>query len=71
MNRNSVLTLAALCILLVSNLCAQIAPKPLSNDDVIAMVKGGLGENTIIGAIQSQQSSFDISAMGLLHLKSS
>jgi len=71
MNRNSVLSLAALCVLVVSHLCAQTSPKPLSNDDVVAMVKGGLGENTIIGAIESQQSSFDISAMGLLHLKSS
>jgi hypothetical protein len=71
MTRNSVRSLAALCILAVSNLCAQTSPKPLSNDDVIAMVKGGLGETTIVGAIQSQESSFDISAMGLLHLKSS
>ena len=71
MSRNRILSLGAVCILAISTLCAQTSPKPLSNEDVIAMVKGGLGENTIIGAIQSQESNFDISAMGLLHLKSS
>jgi len=45
------------------------APKALSNDDVITMYKGGLGENTVIAAIQSQETNFDISAKGLLQLK--
>ena len=48
---------------------AQSPAKPLSNDDVVAMFKGGLGESTIISAIQSQNTSFDISAMSLLQLK--
>ena len=50
---------------------AQTAPKALTNDDVIAMFKGGLGESTIICAIQSQDTNFDISATGLLQLKKS
>jgi hypothetical protein len=33
------------------------------------MFKGGLGESTIINAIQSQDANFDISAKGLLQLK--
>jgi hypothetical protein len=56
---------AALAVMVV----AQNAPKPLANDDVIAMFKGGLGESTIVNAIQSQDTNFDISAMGLLQLK--
>ncbi len=45
--------------------------KPLSNADVIAMYKGGLDSSTIVNAIQSQDTSFDISAIGLLQLKKS
>ena len=68
--RNSLLAIT-LSALLTCNLSAQIAAKPISNDDVVAMVKGGLGESTIIAAIQSQDSSFDISAISLLQLKKS
>ncbi|HXY47895.1 MAG TPA: hypothetical protein VEI01_00495 [Terriglobales bacterium] len=50
---------------------AQNGPKPLTNDDVVAMFKGGLGESTVISAIQSQDTNFDISATGLLQLKKS
>jgi hypothetical protein len=50
---------------------AQNAAKPLTNSDVVTMFKGGLGESTIISAIQSQDTNFDISAMGLLQLKKS
>jgi hypothetical protein len=56
-------------IVLVCVAMAQKPSKPLSNDDVVAMFKGGLGESTIISAIQSQNTSFDISAMSLLQLK--
>lgn len=55
--------------LLTSGLQAQNGPKPLTNDDVVAMVKGGLGESTVISAIGSQDTSFDISATALLQLK--
>jgi hypothetical protein len=50
---------------------AQTAPKPLTNDDVVAMFKGGLDASTITGAIQSQDTNFNISATGLLQLKKS
>jgi len=48
---------------------AQNNSKPLTNDDVVAMVKGGLPENTIINAINAQDSNFDVSATALIKLK--
>src|SRR5436190_17736280 len=48
---------------------AQNNTKPLTNDDVIAMVKGGLPETTVISAISAQDSNFDISATALIKLK--
>lgn len=56
-------------VLLAATAGAQTSPKPLTNDDLIVMFRGGLGETTIIGAIQSQDTDFDISATGLLQLK--
>jgi hypothetical protein len=48
---------------------AQNNAKPLTNDDVAAMVKGGLPETTIINAINAQDSNFDVSAAALIKLK--
>jgi hypothetical protein len=48
---------------------AQMASKPLSNDDVDAMAQGGLDETTMVSAIHAQSSTFDISASSLLKLK--
>lgn len=65
--------LFAVTLALAFGLCplsaAQNSAKLLTNEDVVAMVKGGLGETTIIAAIQSQDSSFDVSAGALLALK--
>jgi hypothetical protein len=65
--------LFATLVVLILGLCplsaAQSSAKPLTNEDVMAMVKGGLGESTIISAIQSQDSSFDVSAGALLAMK--
>jgi hypothetical protein len=65
--------LFAVTLALAFGLCplsaAQNSAKLLTNEDVVAMVKGGLGETTIIAAIQSQNSSFDVSAGALLALK--
>jgi hypothetical protein len=60
-----------LASVLVAQGVAETGGKPLTNDDVVAMFKGGLGESTIISAIQSQDTNFDISATGLLQLKKS
>jgi hypothetical protein len=50
---------------------AQSAPKFLTNDDVVSMVKGGQDTDTILGAIQTQGTDFDVSAKALLELKKS
>ncbi len=42
---------------------------PMTNDDVIKMVKGGLGEATVIQAIDGAEPGFDTSADGLVKLK--
>jgi hypothetical protein len=50
-------------------LAAPQAQKPLTNADVTNMVKAGLPESTIIGAIQANPTAFDVSANGLIALK--
>lgn len=45
------------------------ANKPLTNADVIAMVKGGLAESTVLLAIQQDARNFDTSPQALLALK--
>jgi len=42
---------------------------PMTNDDVIKMVKGGLGEATVIQAIDAADANFDTSPDGLVKLK--
>lgn len=48
------------------------APKGMTNDDVIQMVQGGLGESVVLAAIRTAKSTaFDISPTALLALKKS
>jgi outer membrane lipoprotein SlyB len=42
---------------------------PMNNDDVIKMVKGGLGDATVIQAIDASEPNFDTSPDGLVNLK--
>lgn len=42
---------------------------PMTNDDVIKMVKGGLGEATVVQAINAAEPAFDTSPDGLVRLK--
>jgi outer membrane lipoprotein SlyB len=42
---------------------------PMTNDDVIKMVKGGLGESTVLQAIDGAEPGFDTSPDGLVKLK--
>ena len=42
---------------------------PMTNDDVIKMVKGGLGDATVIQAINAAEPNFDTSPDGLVKLK--
>ncbi len=43
-------------------------PQALTNEGVITMVKGGVPESTIITAIQTQKTKFDVSPTGLVAL---
>lgn len=67
LRKNIVLTALA-CLIFSGMALGQTPSKPLTNDDVIAMVKGHLGDNTVISAVQSQDSNFDVSATALLKL---
>jgi|HubBroStandDraft_6_1064221.scaffolds.fasta_scaffold81710_2 hypothetical protein len=50
---------------------AQGAPKFLTNDDIVSMVKAGQDESTVLNAIRTQGTDFDVSAKALLQLKKS
>ena len=56
-----------LALLLALPLAAAAAP--MSNDDVIKMVKGGLSDATVIQAIEGAEPGFDTSPDGLVKLK--
>lgn len=48
---------------------AQQEKKPLTNADVVTMIKAGLPESTIVLAIQKTPANFDTSPEGLIQLK--
>jgi outer membrane lipoprotein SlyB len=50
-------------------LSSVVIAAPMNNDDVIKMVKGGLGDATVIQAIDAAEPQFDTSADGLVKLK--
>jgi hypothetical protein len=49
-------------------LMGQQAPAPLTNRDIVKMVKGGVPESVIISSIQSSPSNFDLSPDALIRL---
>jgi hypothetical protein len=55
-------------VLFIAALPLRATPS-LTNNDVVTLAKAGLGEETIIAAIQAQDASFDISVRALLKLK--
>jgi outer membrane lipoprotein SlyB len=57
-----------LLILLMAVPLAALAA-PMSNDDVIRMVKGGLNDTTVMQAIDGAEPNFDTSPDGLVKLK--
>lgn len=59
----------AVCLVAGNFAFSQTKPKPLTNSDVVAMVKGGLPENVIISSIGAQDTNFDVSAAALISLK--
>jgi hypothetical protein len=46
-----------------------IPPRPLSNQDIVRMVKAKFDDATIVKAIETRRSSFDLSVDGMLRLK--
>ena len=58
-----------LIMALTPGLFSQQNSKPLSNQDVISMVKNLLPESVILAAIKSNDTDFDVSATGLIALK--
>lgn len=59
-----------LSALLLSLCLASVAhAAPMTNDDVIKLVRGGLGEATILQAIDGAEPGFDTSTDGLVKLK--
>ncbi len=61
--------LTVLALLMGTALHADSHAKPMTDDDVAAMVKAGLPDDTIISAINSQATDFDVSAQALVSLK--
>jgi len=55
------------CMLLALPLA--VAAAPMTNDDVVKMVKGGLSDATVIQAIDAAEPGFDTSPDGLVKLK--
>ena len=62
------LVLAVSMLVAISKTAAQQAPKPLSNADIVSMVKAGLAENVIVGSIMVSGGNFDVSPNGLISL---
>jgi hypothetical protein len=61
--------MVAALLLTVGAVYAQAVRQPLTNSDVVQMVKGGLPETTIINAINAERTRFDISASALIELQ--
>src|SRR5258708_30968772 len=59
-----------LAVILDSSSAAQQPQKPLTNDDVIAMVHKKLPESVIVSAIQARPSKFNNSTNELIRLNS-
>ena len=69
MLRQMMISAALVAGLLMADLPVQASPSPLTNNDVVTLAQAGLGEETIVAAIQAQDASFDISVPALLKLK--
>jgi hypothetical protein len=62
-------TILATCIFAISLPTVAQGKKPITNADIVAMVKAGLPENTIVVAIQQSPTNFDTSPQALIELK--
>src|SRR2546422_10637783 len=64
-----ILALMGIVLIAGSSVGAQQNGKPLTNQDVISMVKNLLPESVILSAIKTNDTDFDVSANGLISLK--
>ena len=62
------LVVLSLCLLFGAATFAQ-TKKPLTNDDVLQMVKAGFQESMILKAIEANDTNFDVSVQALMDLK--
>lgn len=67
MNRSLALSLC-LITAIVSATVAQETGNPLTNQDVLDMVKSGLQDSTVLAAIQTNPTNFEVSAAALIKL---
>src|SRR5215469_3330758 len=63
------LVLVVMVVAAASGMEAQSTAKPLTNQDVILMVKNLMPESVIISAIKTNDTEFDVSASALIALK--
>src|SRR5215467_9057399 len=67
-HRSSMTLIAIVLVILEALSTGQQSQKPLTNDDVIAMVHRKLPESVIVSAIQSQPGKFNTSTNELIRL---
>lgn len=64
-------SLVVTCLLLpIASAMGQKAPKPLTNDDVLAMVQKKMPESVVVSAIKSSPGEYDTSTNELIRLNS-
>jgi len=68
-NKSGLIHLILVGIGICTPLSAQQAKKPLTNDDVIAMVKNKMPETVVVSAIQAGPSQFNMSTTELIRLQ--
>jgi hypothetical protein len=69
MKANTLLLVALLTLATGWPAQAQTEKKPLTNQDIIGMVKAGLAETVVVAAIQSNPANYDTSPAALIELQ--
>jgi len=69
MRQRRIVVALLLALLVAIGANGQREKKPMTNGDVVALIKAGLPEETIVLAIQQQPSNFDTSPEALIQLK--
>jgi hypothetical protein len=57
------------CIIFIVFCCTAFAQQTLSNQDIVALVKAGIGEDVVVAKIKSSACNFDTSSNTLIELK--